>query len=1128
MARLSSKQLQDPLNITGSLFGTSSYALTASYAMNGGGTNIDTSAFVTTSSFNSYTGSVALNYVLNSSTSSFITNSQTSSFVQSNQTSSFVTNNQTSSFVQNSQTSSFVTNSQTSSFVQSNQTSSFATTGSNIFKGNQTITGSIIFNSGSRITSTYYGNNYPGYIDIVAGAPGGFVELLSYNQSSSFVVEDYGVYITTNSSSLFNLWEFRNDGRLLAPRGIEAPSFTGSLQGTASFATSASRAISSSFALSSSNATNAATASNILGGKATHIPFFKTDTTLATSSLYQSGSSTVIINQDNATSANPEALYVWQPSTTSFNVISGKGNLNNYLQLNIQNTNQGTNASSDVVATAGNGNETTNYIDMGINSDNFIGDIGGPNDAYLYSTGQNLHIGNATANQPVQFFAGGIDVEANKKLELNANGQHNMTGSLDISGSLNVRNTLTSSGLLTNGNNNILGNITMSGSSTIIGTTTMTGSLNITGSTIQIGNNTLVGNTILSGSIIISGSTTTPPTPSIKIYGDMETNGVIKFMPVNKSIDTSISASYIYISGSTNDLYFSQNGNGYANTTRLRWLEGNLYTGLLNGGLITSQSSTVYQVGSGSGVIVNLNASLTTNPFPTIQYLNWPNLSASIAPYSASFDQQFVSVQSNGTIFAQGTPFSDGQFNTLIPIGLVLHQNHSTINGVKTSPSVAYGWKQRSSDFIRAFGPLKISGYVVAPSGSSTGSLVVGSGTAFTDGANYSVDPNNPSYIVDSGTTTSKIFRYYQSGSDWVYNTNNGAGYANLDPVYYNPGGLGVLDTVGTSNYSLQRVFWYPNSVTKAITVYYGNDRYGTLALAQAALASEQFSEAPNTLANAVYLGTFAIKGGTNTTLQNPIHFTWIPGGLFRGSSGGSGGGSGGGSTTLAGLSDVSITSVANHNLLAYNSSTTKWENVSTITANVTGTATTASYISPAFISASAAASGFGGGGTTDTGSLLTTASFNSYTSSTTAQFAGTASFATTALNLIGSVTSAATASFATNFTIASTLALDETLIDFAKVTSTIVGSNNLFQQATGSYTAAHGRYTAYKAGNSRAGEFVTSWNGTTVSYYDNATVDIGNTTDITFQSAIVTSQLQINATAASSGWTIKMIVTYL
>lgn len=127
-----------------------------------------------------------------------------------------------------------------------------------------------------------------------------------------------------------------------------------------------------------------------------------------------------------------------------------------------------------------------------------------------------------------------------------------------------------------------------------------------------------------------------------------------------------------------------------------------------------------------------------------------------------------------------------------------------------------------------------------------------------------------------------------------------------------------------------------------------------------------------------------------------------------------------------------------------------------------------------------------------------------------------------------GSITTALTASHAVNFTIEQKLTLDETLIDFAKVNSTIVGSNNLFQQATGSYTSAHGKYTLYKGANARAGEFVTVWNGTTVTYYDNATTDIGNTADITFLSAIISSEIQINAVAASSGWTIKILTTYL
>lgn len=259
-----------------------------------------------------------------------------------------------------------------------------------------------------------------------------YAENANFNTSGLVTTSSFNAY----TASINNFTSSINAFTASYNTGSFTGSFTGSLSGTASFAirtTSASYALSSSFAISSSYS---ATSSNILGGKATHVPFFITDTSLATSSIYQSGSTTIIINQDNATSANPEALYVYQPSTTSFNVISGKGNLNNYLQLNIQNTNQGTNASSDVVATADNGNENTNYIDMGINSENYNTNfIGGVNDAYLYSTGRHLHIGNAS-NFPVQIFAGGSDVDIHNKLELSPNNQHLMSGSLDVSGSI--------------------------------------------------------------------------------------------------------------------------------------------------------------------------------------------------------------------------------------------------------------------------------------------------------------------------------------------------------------------------------------------------------------------------------------------------------------------------------------------------------------------------------------------------------------------------------------------------------------------------------------------------------------------------------------------------------------------
>jgi hypothetical protein len=172
------------------------------------------------------------------------------------------------------------------------------------------------------------------------------------------------------------------------------------------------------------------------------------------------------------------------------------------------------------------------------------------------------------------------------------------------------------------------------------------------------------------------------------------------------------------------------------------------------------------------------------------------------------------------------------------------------------------------------------------------------------------------------------------------------------------------------------------------------------------------------------------------------------------------------------------------------------------------------------------ASSAIGGGGVS--GDYVTTASFNAYTGSNTSQFAGTSSFALTASYVAGTVQNAINAQSGSNFVITNTLSLNGTLTDTATINSTIVGSNNLFQQATGSRTSAHGKYTLYKGTDARAGEFVTVWNGTSTEYYDNSTRDIGNTTDITFQSLIVTGQIQINAIAASSGWTVKMITTYL
>ena len=645
------------------------------------------------------------------------------------------------------------------------------------------------------------------------------------------------------------------------------------------------------------------------------------------------------------------------------------------------------------------------------------------------------------------------------------------------------------------------------GSALITGSLGLTGSFLVTGSTTQTGNNTLIGNTTLSGSVIISGSQG-QPNPTISIFGDLNQTGYTRYLPVTNNLDTSISASYIYVSGSTQDLYFSQNSKGYNNVTRLRWLEGNLYTGLLNGGLITTSSSTVYQVSSGSGIIVNLNGSLNDNPYPTVKYLNWGNLSSSISSLTASYDQQFVGIDDTGNIYKQGTPFTTAQYDTLIPVGVVLHQNRSTINGTKTQPSLAYSWKQRSNVFVQAFGPLKLSGHTLSPSGSSTGSLIVASGTSFSDGANYPVDPNNPSYVTDPGTSVSKIFKYRQSGSAWVYDTNSGAGYGAIDPSQYSNNG--TLSTVSPGDWSIQRVFWFPNSVSKAIVVYYGNATYATEAEAIANINIETFVEAPNTAANAVYLGAIVISG--NGVFTTPADFKIVPGGLFR-AVGGSGGGGSTVTQTLSGLSDVDISGPTDHQPLAYNTTAAKWTNQSSISASLKGNADTATSASHAISSSYAISASY-----SISSSYATSASYADNT--TTASFALSSPTPTlqqviNAGNGVSNYGGNGSASIqSTNFTNNRTLYLNDNSYPTIRLVDNLNASNNLqidiatlslngtsynwsdIVSSTSSYalTASYvnasnvygtGSFSGSLSGSASGNlKYVGTWNGTMYGYY--------------------------------------------
>jgi hypothetical protein len=302
-----------------------------------------------------------------------------------------------------------------------------------------------------------------------------------------------------------------------------------------------------------------------------------------------------------------------------------------------------------------------------------------------------------------------------------------------------------------------------------------------------------------------------------------------------------------------------------------------------------------------------------------------------------------------------------------------------------------YDVPQQLGEFTRAFGPLKVSGFTITPQVGNL-SLNIGSGTAFNLGGYYQNSPDLPSSYNSNTYVTSSIIRIHRSGSGFLFDNNGGAYYTTVNPLVYDDGD-GTLATVGSGNWSIQRVF--VNPVTGRSHVYYGQAIYSTYLNAVQSVSVDDFVESEVTKNAYVFAGYLVMKGGAaNDDLSvggttNAI----IQAGLFRNSVGGSGG-AGAAVSNINDLSDVNITSPSNGQALIYNSG--NWVNGNPISASF---ALTASYIS-----GSGGGVGFPfSGSAVITGSLLVSSSFVDFTKATyvtgsfTGSLQGTSSFATTA-----------------------------------------------------------------------------------------------------------------------------------
>jgi len=130
-----------------------------------------------------------------------------------------------------------------------------------------------------------------------------------------------------------------------------------------------------------------------------------------------------------------------------------------YTQINIQNIGNGGSTSADIVATANDGTDIANYIDLGINSNNYSDSnftIGTAHDGYLYVNGGNISLGTQSSGKAIVFHTDGTLAANQSGYIINGRwvigGTDDTTNKLQVTGTAKFNSNVTVANLSTTGN----------------------------------------------------------------------------------------------------------------------------------------------------------------------------------------------------------------------------------------------------------------------------------------------------------------------------------------------------------------------------------------------------------------------------------------------------------------------------------------------------------------------------------------------------------------------------------------------------------------------------------------------------------------------------------------------------
>ena len=180
-------------------------------------------------------------------------------------------------------------------------------------------------------------------------------------------------------------------------------------------------------------------------------------------------------------------------------------------------------------------------------------------------------------------------------------------------------------------------------------------------------------------------------------------------------------------------------------------LRAKLHTGLLKGGEITINGGdpTKFDIAAGLGMVVNVHSDPAV---PVITLLSWAAFTAETPVGIGSTLLSYIGLDSGTLVVQQTTPFTSVQLRNIVSLGLVFHPSPAGIVLTGARAVTIFNSELNAIDFVRAFGPLNVSGNEFGPNGVNL-RMDKTAGEIYSFGSNYDIDKASPSVLSTPGTT---------------------------------------------------------------------------------------------------------------------------------------------------------------------------------------------------------------------------------------------------------------------------------------------------------------------------------------------------------------------------------------